>query len=61
MMLVCPITLDALKRFIKTTVIPKQFMENFPKLLELNLKVYTSVTNWLFDLKSTVAVYRGTY
>lgn len=45
MMLVCPITPDALKRFIKMTVIPKQFMENFPKLLELNLKVYTSVTH----------------
>lgn len=36
-------------------------MTVIPKPLELNLKVYTSVTIWLFDLKSTVAVYRGTY
>lgn len=43
--------------YIKLAVILKQFC--FIKPPELKLKVCTPITDWLFELKSTVVMYRG--
>lgn len=34
---------------IKNAVIPKQFMQSFIKTLELKLKVFASITSYLFE------------
>lgn len=34
---------------IKNAVIPKQFMQSFIKTLELKLKLFASITSYLFE------------